>query len=269
MTRNTRYRFFLLTKQTPTIRCRFQYLVQSIEPLASKPVVVQNQIPTFQEIILVETIKGMFNHIICLVFVTLLSNLSTYADSDYIPRPERSGQGTYSQRFLLPTAKTITISKSTSQWQLIISELILCRKCGADIADTNYIISKPSPGATTTENRKLFGKQNLTVQTLINPFGVQFEIVTLEKANCEDVGHVSKSECTFCVFSNLKPICRYYIITYIWDNFRIKVQTLGSLDTHGASVHANTVDNILGGHLKDQLMQTKTCQVIRFIHLMD
>ncbi|KOB77103.1 Protein cereblon, partial [Operophtera brumata] len=67
--------------------------------------------------------------------------------------------------------------------------LLLCRKCGADIADTNYIISKLSPGTTKTENRKLFGKQNLTVQTLVNPYGIQFEIVTLEKARCENVGH--------------------------------------------------------------------------------
>ncbi|KAG6453301.1 hypothetical protein O3G_MSEX008099 [Manduca sexta] len=67
-------------------------------------------------------------------------------------------------------------------------ELLLCRKCGADVADSFYIFSKPSPGARKTEKQNLFGKQNVTVQTLINPFGVKFEVVTMEKARCDNIG---------------------------------------------------------------------------------
>ncbi|XP_072935750.1 protein cereblon-like [Epargyreus clarus] len=73
-------------------------------------------------------------------------------------------------------------SKSNGQ------ELLLCRKCGADVADSHYIFNKYSPGAQKTEKRNLFGRQNVTVQTLINPFGVKFEIVTTEKARCNNVG---------------------------------------------------------------------------------
>lgn len=67
-------------------------------------------------------------------------------------------------------------------------ELLLCRQCGADVADSYYIFSKTSPGARKTEKQNLFGRQNLTVQTLINPFGVKFDIVTAEKARCANVG---------------------------------------------------------------------------------
>lgn len=74
---------------------------------------------------------------------------------------------------------------------LLLSELLLCRKCGADVADSNYLFSKLSPGARKTEKQNLFGKQNVTVQTLVNPFGVKFEIVTTEKARCDNVGLVS------------------------------------------------------------------------------
>ncbi|XP_046976334.1 protein cereblon-like isoform X1 [Vanessa cardui] len=69
-----------------------------------------------------------------------------------------------------------------------VSELLLCRKCGADVADSNYLISKHSPGAQKIEKQNLFGKQNITVQTLINPFGVKFDIVTAEKARCKNIG---------------------------------------------------------------------------------
>lgn len=133
----------------------------------------------------------MFNQLICLVFISILTNLYTRAQSNEIPQLELSGQGMLVLgRYVGPIVLIYYFDlKNYSDF----SELILCRKCGADIADTNYIFSKQSPGATMTENRKLFGKQNLTVQTLINPYGIQFEIITLEKARCENIGHVSYS----------------------------------------------------------------------------
>ncbi|XP_014360482.1 protein cereblon isoform X1 [Papilio machaon] len=67
-------------------------------------------------------------------------------------------------------------------------ELLLCRKCGADVADSHYIFTKISPGSRNTEKQNLFGKHNITVQTLVNPFGVKFEIITMEKARCQNIG---------------------------------------------------------------------------------
>lgn len=59
------------------------------------------------------------------------------------------------------------------------------------MADSYYLFSKSSPGAQKTEKQNLFGQQNVTVQTLVNPFGIKFEVVTAEKARCENIGPVS------------------------------------------------------------------------------
>lgn len=59
------------------------------------------------------------------------------------------------------------------------------------MADSSYLFSVSSPGAEKVEKQHLFGRKNVTVQTLVNPFGVTFDIVTAEKARCENVGPVS------------------------------------------------------------------------------
>ena len=59
------------------------------------------------------------------------------------------------------------------------------------MADSYYLFSKPSPGARKTEKQNIFGQQNVTVQTLVNPFGINFEVVTAEKARCDNIGPVS------------------------------------------------------------------------------
>lgn len=59
------------------------------------------------------------------------------------------------------------------------------------MADSYYLFSKPSPGARKTEKQNLFGQQNVTVQTLVNPFGIKFDVVTAEKARCDNIGPVS------------------------------------------------------------------------------
>lgn len=79
------------------------------------------------------------------------------------------------------------------QHSTIISfaELILCRKCGADVADSSYIFTKHSPGAEKIKIQNLFGQKNITTQVLTNPYGITFDVVTIEKAKCDNVGRVS------------------------------------------------------------------------------
>lgn len=77
------------------------------------------------------------------------------------------------------------------------NEFILCRKCGADIADSAYIINKISPGAKRNINQSLFSNKNVTVQTLVNPLGIKFDIVTVEKVNCYNVQNVHDAESWF------------------------------------------------------------------------
>lgn len=86
----------------------------------------------------------------------------------------------------------IVLKLTISSLKFLFSELLLCRKCGTDIADSYYLFSKSSPGAQKVEKQNLFGRQNVTVQSLVNPFGVKFEIVTIEKTRCKIIGSVSK-----------------------------------------------------------------------------
>lgn len=64
--------------------------------------------------------------------------------------------------------------------------------------DSYYLINKLSPSAQKVEKQSMFGKQNITLQTLINPFGINFEIITSEKARCKNVGPVSTLMLIYC-----------------------------------------------------------------------
>lgn len=116
---------------------------------------------------------------------------STYASS---PRPRCTTLYTsfqIQQIQLIPSQiKKQKILFYIYEWAWNILELLLCRKCGADVADSHYIFTKISPGSRNTEKQNLFGRHNITVQTLVNPFGVKFDIITMEKARCQNIGPV-------------------------------------------------------------------------------
>lgn len=50
-----------------------------------------------------------------------------------------------------------------------IGDFLLCRQCGADLADSGYIVNQLSPEAYVTVNQTLFGKSGVEVQVLTNP----------------------------------------------------------------------------------------------------
>lgn len=70
-------------------------------------------------------------------------------------------------------------------------EYILCRQCGSNVADSYNIENHSSPTATVYPNITLFGKSGVNVQTLVNPIGIQFKIITSTKSLCSGVGDVS------------------------------------------------------------------------------
>ncbi|XP_026466912.1 uncharacterized protein LOC113370460 [Ctenocephalides felis] len=77
-------------------------------------------------------------------------------------------------------------------------EYLVCRQCGADTADTYYIYDHFSPEAMHVKtNQSIFGRTDVAVQLLENPFGMQFEVVTVAKALCaktnRDKWHVNYS----------------------------------------------------------------------------
>jgi hypothetical protein len=71
-----------------------------------------------------------------------------------------------------------------------VLDYLLCRSCGADIADSSYIYNHFSPEALIRGNQSLFRKQSVAVQLLENPLGIRFQVVVVDKANCIGVDKV-------------------------------------------------------------------------------
>ncbi|KDR24418.1 protein cereblon homolog [Zootermopsis nevadensis] len=64
------------------------------------------------------------------------------------------------------------------------TDYLLCRGCGADIADSSYIHNRFSSEALIYGNQSLFGKQSVAVQLLENPLGIRFRVLVVNKAKC-------------------------------------------------------------------------------------
>jgi hypothetical protein len=72
----------------------------------------------------------------------------------------------------------------------VVLDYLLCRRCGADIADASYIRNRFSPEAVVHGNQSLFGRRNVAIQLLENSLGIRFRVVTVDKANCIGVEEV-------------------------------------------------------------------------------
>lgn len=117
------------------------------------------------------------------VFLTI-NNLRTYKCSK-ITEPESPQLGNnhlcinYNMNYLICQFDYQLLNKC------IIPEYLVCRQCGADTADTYYIYDHFSPEAMHVKtNQSIFGRTDVAVQLLENPFGMQFEVVTVAKALC-------------------------------------------------------------------------------------
>jgi hypothetical protein len=87
--------------------------------------------------------------------------------------------------------KVVSCAKIYSSYIVfIVLDYLLCRVCGADIADSSYIHNRFSPEALIYGNQSLFGKQSVAVQLLENPLGIRFRVLVLNKANCIGVNQV-------------------------------------------------------------------------------
>ncbi|XP_023955042.1 uncharacterized protein LOC112058432 [Bicyclus anynana] len=131
-------------------------------------------------------------------------------------------------------------------------ELLLCRKCGADVADSYYLFSKESPGAHKIEKQNLFGRQNVTVQTLVNPFGIQFDIVTAEKARCESIGASQGADSWFPGYTWRICTCPHCAQHLGWT-FESSKQTDDDKD-NVKTFHGLILGNILGENFTDSLI---------------
>ncbi|PZC87217.1 protein cereblon [Helicoverpa armigera] len=162
-------------------------------------------------------------YLLHLIFLSYFSR-NIYTLAEHYPRSEKNGQ-----------------------------ELLLCRKCGADVADSYYLFSKPSPGARKTEKQNLFGQQNVTVQTLVNPFGIKFEVVTAEKARCDNIGPNQGADSWFPGYSWRICACPHCGQHLGWT-----FEKTDAADKHSSenikSFHGLILRNILGENFTDSLI---------------
>lgn len=71
-----------------------------------------------------------------------------------------------------------------------ISDHVLCRSCGGDIATSNHISYIKSPAAVVAFNDTLFSRDKVLVQVLPNNIFLQFPVITFLQATCLTVGEV-------------------------------------------------------------------------------
>ncbi|CAB3237526.1 unnamed protein product [Arctia plantaginis] len=134
-------------------------------------------------------------------------------------------------------------------------ELLLCRKCGADVADSYYLFSKPSPGAHKTDKQNLFGRQNVTVQTLVNPFGIKFDVVTAEKARCDNIGPNQGADSWFPGYSWRICACPHCGQHLGWTFEKSISNNIDSDSSDNVkSFHGLILRNILGENFTDSLI---------------
>jgi len=89
-------------------------------------------------------------------------------------------------------------------------DTILCRSCGKGLADPHFLhTSQLSPEFLARRNHtSLFGSEKaVSVEKLRNPHGVEFEIVSFDKAGCRGIGNWEKEGTWFPGFLWRVCIC--------------------------------------------------------------
>ena len=72
-----------------------------------------------------------------------------------------------------------------------IPDKILCRWCGADLAENRHIINNLSPYALVSVNQTLFQRKGVEVLHLKSELGINFQSITLANSHCAGVSNVS------------------------------------------------------------------------------
>lgn len=65
-----------------------------------------------------------------------------------------------------------------------VADFLLCRQCGFNVAAGSTISNVKSPAALSSYNQTLFGVDGVLVQTLRNPVGIHFDVVTARGGTC-------------------------------------------------------------------------------------
>lgn len=95
---------------------------------------------------------------------------------------------------------------------ILFTDYILCRLCGADLADAKSIINHLSPHASVIVNQTLFQRKGVEVQLLRNPLNIKFQSITLSNSKCDPVHNVSMRHRNTIIYSHYTVTYAYYFV---------------------------------------------------------
>ena len=78
-----------------------------------------------------------------------------------------------------------------------LAGVLLCRQCGHSIVDGREVVDIKSSLALKYKNVSVFGPGGTLVQTFRNPQGMIFDLITVSKANIQEVGEAFKEHSWF------------------------------------------------------------------------
>ncbi|XP_037083455.1 protein cereblon-like isoform X1 [Pollicipes pollicipes] len=131
--------------------------------------------------------------------------------------------------------------------------VVICRHCGHDLFDPQYIFTLASPGSIWTKNNTLIGSVRPHVQLLRNPHGYEFEVVTVRRSVCSQQGDWHSSHSWFPGYNWKICVCPK-CGTHIGWIFK-KIQSASKTDSED-SFFGLILDKILEESTVSQLLLT-------------
>ncbi|XP_003427162.1 uncharacterized protein LOC100122846 [Nasonia vitripennis] len=95
-------------------------------------------------------------------------------------------------------------------------DYILCRLCGADLADAKSIVNHLSPYAFVIVNQTLFQRKGVEVQLLKNPLGIKFQSITLSNSKCAPVHNWQQDFSWYPGYAWKPCICNHCRVHHGW-----------------------------------------------------
>ncbi|PNF34553.1 hypothetical protein B7P43_G10737 [Cryptotermes secundus] len=167
----------------------------------------------------------------------------------------KEDKGTVGLVLCLITVSTIIRNSEGHTYQSEdTTDYLLCRGCGADIADASYIRNRFSPEALIHGNQSLFGKQSVAVQLLENPLGIRFRVVVVNKAHCIGVDEWHSEFSWYPGYAWKHCLCSHcgHHLGWIFEPLASAVADRKIASDHG--FYGLILDNVLSESFSDSLM---------------
>ncbi|XP_011506085.1 PREDICTED: protein cereblon homolog [Ceratosolen solmsi marchali] len=93
---------------------------------------------------------------------------------------------------------------------------ILCRRCGADLADTKHIINHLSPEANIAINQTIFEQKDVAVQVFSNSLGIKFYSISFSNTKCTAINNWQQNFTWYPGYAWKPCICKQCGVHHGW-----------------------------------------------------